>query len=79
MNATAKDLRFHSRALLEAVSRGEEVVITFHGKPMARMVPMKQDKPRLAAGKYVAFGMWANRPEMADVKAYVRRLRKGRM
>jgi prevent-host-death family protein len=79
MNATAKDLRFHSRALLEAVSRGEEVLITFHGKPMARMVPVKQRQPKAAPGTYAAFGMWAGRPEMADVQAYVRRLRRGRM
>ena len=79
MNATAKDLRFHSRALLAAVSRGEEVVITFHGKPMARMVAMKAEKIKPVKGKYAAFGMWSDRPEMADVKAYVRSLRRGRI
>ena len=34
MKATAKDLRFHSKELLDTVNRGEEVVITYRGKTM---------------------------------------------
>jgi len=33
MKAPAQDLRFHSKVLIDAVNRGEEVVITFRGKP----------------------------------------------
>lgn len=39
MKATAKELRFHSKALLDAVSREDSVVITFRGKPCAKLVP----------------------------------------
>ena len=39
MKATAKDLRFHSKELLNTVNRGEEVVITYRGKPCAKLVP----------------------------------------
>ena len=39
MKATVKDLRFHSKELIETVNRGEEVVITFRGKPCAKLVP----------------------------------------
>ncbi len=42
MKATAKELRVHSRELLDAVSRGEDVVITFRGKPCARLVPYEK-------------------------------------
>ncbi len=46
MKATAKELRVHSKELLDAVSRGEDVVITFRGKPCAKLVPYeKSDKP----------------------------------
>ena len=38
MQATAKDLRFHSTELLNMVKRGEEVVITYRGKPCAKLV-----------------------------------------
>jgi prevent-host-death family protein len=45
MKATAKELRVHSKELLDAVSRGKDVVITFRGKPCARLVPYeKSDK-----------------------------------
>ena len=42
MKATAKELRFNSKELLNAVNRGEEVVITFRGKPCAKLVPYKE-------------------------------------
>lgn len=47
MKATAKDLRIHSKGLLDAVSKGENVVITFRGKPCARLVPYEKPISRL--------------------------------
>ena len=44
MKATAKDLRFHSKELLDTVNRGEEVVITFRGKPCAKLIPYREKK-----------------------------------
>ncbi len=47
IQATAQDLRFHSKELLDTVNRGEEVVITYRGKPCAKLVPninMRQSK-----------------------------------
>ncbi len=44
MKATAKDLRLHLKELIEAVNRGEEVVITFRGKPCAKLVPYREIK-----------------------------------
>jgi len=41
MKATAKDLRFHSKELLDTVRRGEEVLITYRGKPCAKLVPVE--------------------------------------
>jgi prevent-host-death family protein len=35
----AFEAKTHLSALLEEVERGEEVVITRHGKPVARLVP----------------------------------------
>ena len=43
MEATAKDLRFHVKELLDAVSRGEEVTITYRGEPCAKLVPYDPD------------------------------------
>ena len=33
MKATTKDMRFSPKRLLDAASRGEEVIITYRGKP----------------------------------------------
>jgi len=43
MKATAKDLRFNSKGLLDTVNRGEEIVITFRGKPCAKLVPYTEN------------------------------------
>lgn len=77
MRATAKDLRFHARELLDTVGRGEEVVITYRGRPCAKLVPIGQEtgKEKKETG---AFGMWTDHAESADVAEYVRQLRRGR-
>ena len=79
MKATAKELRVHSKELLDAVSRGEDVVITFRGKPCAKLVPYeKSDKPTVSDDKDDLFGIWADRIDIESVDEYVRNLRKGR-
>ena len=76
VKATAKDLRFHSRELIETVKRGEEVVITFRGKPCAKLVPFENEKGK--ASRHPAFGIWKDHDPSSDVGEYVRNLRKGR-
>ena len=76
MKATAKDLRFHSKELIETVNRGEEVVITFRGKPCAKLVPFEEGKSKEL--KNELFGMWKDHDLTVNVDEYVRNLRKGR-
>jgi antitoxin (DNA-binding transcriptional repressor) of toxin-antitoxin stability system len=72
MQATSKDLRFHTKEILDTALRGEEVIITYHVK----ISPIVQSNPE---NKNNAFcGMWKDRTDMNDVTAYVRKLRKGR-
>ncbi len=77
MKATAKDLRFHAKEILEAISRGENVEISYRGKPHAKLVPIdsldgnEQDKHKL-------FGIWKNNKNVTKVDQYVREIRKGR-
>ena len=79
MKATAKDLRVHSKGLLDAVSKGEDVIITFRGKPCARLVPYeKTDKPAVLDNKNDLFGIWADRIDIESVEGYIQNLRKGR-
>lgn len=77
MKASAKDLRFHSKEILDTVSRGEEVVITFRGKPHAKIVPIDTDEKGQKSDLKL-FGIWKDHQDTKDVEKYVRDLRKGR-
>ena len=76
MKATAKDLRFHTKELLETANRGEEVVITFRGTPWAKLVPLDAQVKRKSKNKL--FGVWKDHGLTESVDQYVRSLRKGR-
>lgn len=41
------EAKTHLAQLLERVARGEEFLITRHGKPVARLVPTTRVRPRL--------------------------------
>jgi prevent-host-death family protein len=77
MKATAKDLRFHSKELLNTVNRGEEVIITYRGKPCAKLVPYDESKIDKKA-KTNLFGIWKDNDIIEDVDNYIRDIRKGR-
>ena len=77
MKATARDLRFHSRELLNTVNRGEEVIITYRGKPCAKLIPYEERKKN-KKNKVALFGIWKENDMVEDVDGYVRDLRKGR-
>jgi prevent-host-death family protein len=76
MKATSKDLRIHAKEILDAAMRGEEVVITVHGRPCAKVVPFAP--PKRQSKKNDFCGMWKDRDDLNDVEAYVRTLRKRR-
>jgi prevent-host-death family protein len=78
MHTTAKDLRLKPNKILEAVARGEEVVITYRGKARARIVRYNQPRNTRTA-KHALFGMWADNPDVVDVDGYIRHLRTGRL
>jgi prevent-host-death family protein len=67
MQATAKDLRFHSTELLNTVKRGEEVVITYRGKPCAKLVPIVEEKIHNVTPNEL-FGIWSDNKQAEDVK-----------
>ena len=76
MKATAKDLRFNSKWLLDAVNRGEVVVITFRGKPCAKLIPYEGEKGQNTTNEL--FGIWKDNDMVQNVDEYVRGFRKGR-
>lgn len=74
MVATAKELRFNISLLFDVLSKGEEVVITYRGKPRAKLVPHTSGNE--APKEDAIFGMWRDRSE--EVDQMVRDLRTGR-
>lgn len=45
----AFEAKTHLSALLERVAQGEEIVITRHGRPIARLLPAVRPTPHAAA------------------------------
>lgn len=77
MEITAKDRRSQTRLLLDAVDRGEEVTITFRGRPRARVVSI-EDTREATVGETELFGLWADRDDLEEPADYVRQLRRSR-
>lgn len=73
----ARTLRTHTRRVFQALERGEEVIVTYRGRPRAKLVPLdsgeagRNETPEL-------FGIWADNEEAKDVERYVDSLRRGR-
>lgn len=80
MNATSKDLRYKTKAILKAVAAGKRVVITNRGKPKAviHSINSSADISDQAASNDVA-GMWADHQDIKDIAGHVRKLRRARV
>jgi prevent-host-death family protein len=72
--ATAKELRTRAAAILETVSKGNEVVITKRGKSIAILKPfLEKSKKEFSP---VGFGLWKNRKDLKDVAGWVEKQRE---
>lgn len=79
MIATAKDLRVKTKALLNAIERGEEIIVTHRGKACARIIPAGKPKARKKSlRKNPLFGIWHDHKGVKNVAAYMDNIRRGR-
>ncbi|HEX7004589.1 MAG TPA: type II toxin-antitoxin system prevent-host-death family antitoxin [Trueperaceae bacterium] len=79
MEVKAKELRSDTKRILDAVERGEEVIVTYRGKPRAKMTAIGVKKRSMPDfGNSPLFGMWSDHEATENVVEYVDRLRKGR-
>jgi len=76
MKASILDLRREMGKIIAALDVNEEVTLTYRGKAKGKIVPISGGGKDVRS--HAAFGMWADRKDMADVKGYVRNIRKGR-
>ena len=86
MKASFVDLRKKSAQIVRALERNESVTVSYRGRVRAVMTPLSQPGgkgPRkgseTAAKDHAAFGLWADRKDLADVARHVRSFRKGRL
>jgi prevent-host-death family protein len=73
MLVTAKDLRFNISMLFNVLSKGEDVTITYRGKPKAKLISINSAKEQKDTS---IFGMWSDKD--IEVDSFVRDLRAGR-
>ena len=73
MIASAKDLRFNINLLFDVVSKGEDVTITYRGKPKAKLISSEKIEQKKDDS---IFGMLKD--DKTDVNNTIRDLRKGR-
>ena len=65
---TAFEAKTRFGALLDRVSRGEEIVITKHAKPVARLIP--EGRPALTEVRQAVSELHALRREMAGRRRF---------
>ena len=81
MQLSSKDLRFHTKSALDAVKRGEQINITFHGKVIAVMISPEHINTitqKVNVKEVAGFGMWADRKDIADTNNYIQKIRQPR-
>lgn len=78
MVVTAKQLRLQTSKVLKKVQQLGTVTVTLRGKPVAKILSMRDSGARKDLLDYPAIGMWADRKDMKDPSAWVRRIRKPR-
>ena len=74
MVVTAKELRLHPSWVLKKVQRIGSVTVTLRGKAVAKITALKP-VTRTKLEDHPAVGMWADRKDMRDVHAWLRKIR----
>jgi len=79
MEITTKQLRTESGRIISQVSNGQEITVTYRGKPRAKIIPIKAGRvPVSREPENELFGIWKDRKDTANVEQFVRNIRKGR-
>jgi len=77
MVVTTRELRLNASKILKKVQRIGSVTVTLRGKPVAKLMPLNEEKVMRAA-EHPAFGIWADREDMKDVHGWLRKIRISR-
>jgi prevent-host-death family protein len=77
MIANIRQLRSSTKETIQAIDRGDVVVITKHGKPCAKIIPL-QESSSIPGEEETAFGMWKNNQNVSSVTEYIAKVRAPR-
>ncbi|GAA5004041.1 hypothetical protein GCM10023206_08150 [Acinetobacter puyangensis] len=73
MQVSTKELRTQSGKIIQQVQHGQEVVVTYRGQPLAKIVPIE-----VQAHQADIFAMWQTHEDHTSVDELVREIRRGR-
>ena len=74
MIVSAKDLRFKISMLFDVLTKGEDITITYRGKPKAKLISFED--PDSNEKSDALFGIWKDRE--SEVDELIRNMRQGR-
>ena len=74
MTVTAKDLRFNIAMLFDVLSKGEDITITYRGKPKAKLSPVNDSNQDEKSDEMFAM----LKDEQKSVDDTIRDMRRGR-
>jgi prevent-host-death family protein len=74
----SKELRIQPGKIIDQVVNRQEVIVTFRGKALARIVPMAQKGKAESKEEVSIFGMWRSQSAEGSVEETVREMRRGR-
>jgi prevent-host-death family protein len=78
MEITTKELRMQPGRIIDQAANGQIITVTFRGKPLVRIVPIKKKSKSSEKDGISIFGLWKNHDETQNVEEHLRDLRKGR-
>ena len=79
MEITTKQLRMQPGRIISQVSSGQEITITYRGKPRAKIIPIvSKSSINFDEPDAELFGIWKNKKDINNVDQFIRNMRKGR-
>jgi prevent-host-death family protein len=77
MVITAKQLRLNTSSILKKVQNVGSLTVTLRGRPVAKLTAFPPKKP-MRVQDHPSVGIWADREDMKDVHAWLKKIRTPR-
>lgn len=82
MEISAKELRVKPGRIIEKVLKGIDIVITYRGKKLVKIVPIETKAKQIDTANDELFGLWKEKDKNQDntdsIDKHIRNLRMGR-